>query len=97
MKKLIVSLLLLTACGGGSGGEDTSSSSIITNCGNRSDVSITCNIGDDEAGTDAACNKCGDNYIQCISEPEDNGLTDDTLCNDIYATCKEINGCEVVV
>lgn len=100
MKKLLTILLILTACGGAGGGDEQSSSSIITNCGNRisrADVSVTCNIGDDEAGTDAACNKCGENYIECISNPSENGLTDDSLCNDIKDTCLEINGCEVAI
>jgi hypothetical protein len=58
-------------------------------------VQVTCNIGDDELGSDKACQKCKDNFNECSQNPEDNGLTDDSKCKEIYYECAEINGCEI--
>lgn len=96
MKRLLLSLLILTACGSGGGGDDTTSNPVINNCGNKAyknDVTITCNITDSEAQTDLACSKCGDNYVNCISNPGENGLEDDSLCLEIYNTCLDVNKC----
>ncbi len=91
-KLALFAFLFFTACGGGGGDETTN---VYNNCGNRSTINAGCNIGSDEVGTDEACNKCGQNFIDCVSNPSENGLTDDSLCNDIFETCKEINACEV--
>lgn len=57
-------------------------------------ISITCNIGNDEVGTEVACDKCRENFNECSQNPGDNGLTDDSKCKEIYYECAEINGCD---
>jgi len=86
---VMVLAVCLIACGGG---EDKSEVIVNNQCFNR-DTTIDINC-DGVIDNGEQCKKCDADYQECFTNPEDNGLIDDSQCLDIYELCLKSNECE---
>lgn len=86
---LIVAFFL--GCAGGADDTNNGDTNVENNCIFRNDgITIVCG---ENADKERNCLECHNSYSDCFSNPDSNGLEDDSLCLDVYEICLKAHEC----